>query len=419
MCVGHGTVWTPTFRAMSIIDRYAALVLDLDGVVFRGDDPIRGASTFLKRSRKQRPPMCFVTNSSARTPKEWAELCARHKLNVDADDILTSATATAELLRQSATQTAFVLGEFGLREALRTAGIGVVADAGEAEAVVVGWDRSLTYEKLRDAAAAIDRGARFVATNPDRMVPVNGGRVPGTGATVAFLRTATGVAPEIVGKPLTGMFELARARLGVDGPVLVVGDQVTTDVAAARAMGWDAALVRSGLDSWPQLVDATVTPTWVIADLSGLDGPEPPVVRHAREQDITAIRELLGASSFDVEGAAGRLRTTLIAESASGAVVGCISWELVETAAHLRGITVAQAERGFGTGSHLIARALQELRRDSVEWAYLLTPGADQLFEKLGFWRVHRDRVPEEILATAQYGGPADGAVALVRRLSS
>ncbi len=403
---------------MAIIDRYAGLVLDLDGVVFRGDEPIRGASAFLKRARKQRPPMCFVTNSSARTPEEWAELCARHKLPIEAKDILTSATATAELLRTSATETAYVLGEFGLREALRTAGVKVVAAAEDAQAVVIGWDRSLTYEKLRDAAAAIDRGARFVATNPDRSVPTKDGRVPGTGATVAFLRTATGVAPEIVGKPLTGLFELARTRLGVDGPILVIGDQVATDVAAARAMGWDAALVRSGLDSWPQLVDASVTPTWVIGDVAGLDGPEPPVVRHARESDLTAIRELLGASSFDVDGAAGRLRTTLVSESAAGEVVGSIAWELVDTAAHMRGITVAQSERGFGTGSHLVARALQELRREGVEWAYLLTPGADGLFEQLGFWRVHRDRVPEEILATATYGGPADGAIALVRRLS-
>ncbi len=404
---------------MSIIERYAGLVVDLDGVVFRGDDVIRGASTFLRRGRKNRPPIRFVTNNSARTPAEWAELCARHKLSVEADDIVTSATATAELLRAGGTEAAFVLGEYGLREALRDAGVRVVADADAADAVVVGWDRTLTYEKLRDAAAAIDRGARFVATNPDAMLPINGGRVPGTGATLAFLRAATGAAPEIVGKPMTGLFELAKAQLDVDGPILVVGDQVATDVAAARAMGWDAALVLSGLDSWSDLVTTAAVPSWVLADLAGLDGPEPPVVRHAREADLSAIRALLGASAFDVDGAAGRLRTTLVAESGQGAVVGTIAWELVGTAAHLRGITVAEDERGFGTGAHLVARALQELRGEAIEWAYLLTPGADGLFEKLGFWRVHRDRVPEEILATAQYGGPADGAIALVRRLSS
>jgi N-acetylglutamate synthase-like GNAT family acetyltransferase len=111
------------------------------------------------------------------------------------------------------------------------------------------------------------------------------------------------------------------------------------------------------------------------------------------------------------------LQSTLVAENERGEVVGTISWDLVGTAAHLRGITVTRPERGFGSGAQLISRALQELSNAGVEWAYLLTPGADTLFESLGFWPVHRDRVPEEILATAQFGGPASGATALVRRL--
>lgn len=400
---------------MAIIDRYAGLVVDLDGVVFRGDDLIRGAGTFLRRGRRPRPPTVFVTNNSARTPQEWVDVFEHNKLEADPARVITSASATADLVARSGSL--YVLGEYGLRESLRAAGATLVTEAADADVVVVGFDRTLTYEKLRDAAQAIDRGARFVATNPDRTMPVVDGRVPGNGATIAFLRAATGVAPEIVGKPMTGLFEMAERLLGVDGPILVVGDQVATDVAAARAMGWDAALVRSGVDDWPDLVAAPATPTWVLDDLSDLDGPEPPVVRHARESDLSAVRDLLETSSFDVDGAAGRLRNTLVAETGEGEVVGTAAWELVGSSAHLRGITVRQEERRFGTGSHLVSRALQELRSANAEWAYLLTPGADELFEKLGFWRVHRDRVPEEILATAQYGGPADGAVALVRRL--
>lgn len=400
---------------MAIIDRYAGLVVDLDGVVFRGDEVVKGAQTFLRRSRRPRPPIAYVTNNSARTPQEWSDLFDRNRMEVDPDHVITSAQATAHLVGPGRL---YVLGEYGLRETLRDAGAVIVPDAADADTVVVGFDRTLTYEKLRDAARAIDRGARFVATNPDPTMPVPDGRVPGTGATLAFLRAATEAAPEIVGKPMTSLFELAAKALGVDGPVLVVGDQMATDVAAARAMGWDGALVRSGVDSWQDLIDAESTPAWVLSDLSDLDGPEPPVVRHARESDLTAIRGLLEEAGFDVDGAAGRLRTTLVAET-DGGVVGTAAWELVDSAAHLRGITVSRDERRFGTGSHLIARALQELRTNNVEWAYLLTPGADELFEKLGFWRVHRDRVPEEILATAQYGGPAAGAVAMVRRLSA
>lgn len=399
---------------MAIIDRYAGLVVDIDGVVFRGEEVVRGAQTFLRRSRRPRPPTVYVTNNSAATPQEWADLFNRNRIEVDPGRIITSAAATAELVAPDGA--VYVLGEHGLLEALREAGAVVVEDAADADTVVVGFDRTLSYEKLRDAARAIDRGARFIATNPDPTKPVAEGRVPGTGATLAFLRAATDAAPEIVGKPMTGLFELAADVLGVEGPVLVVGDQLATDVAAARAMGWDAALVRSGVDGWPDLIDARSTPTWVLGDMSDLDGPEPAVVRHARESDLSAVRGLLEEASLDVDGAAGRLPRTLVAE-VDGRVVGTASWELVESAAHLRGITVTREERRFGAGSHLVARALQELRSSNVEWVYLLTPGADELFDKLGFWRVHRDRVPEEILATAQYGGPADGAMAMVRRL--
>ncbi len=400
---------------MAVIDRYAGLVVDLDGVVFRGDDIVRGAARFLRRSRRPRPPTVFVTNDSSRTPDEWAELFGRHRLDVPAERIITSAAATADLVARSGR--VHVLGEYGLREALRDAGATLVVDAADADVVVVGLDRSLTYERLRDVARAIQGGARFVATNPDRTVPVGSGTVPGNGATIAFLRAATGVAPEIVGKPMTGLFDLADQLLDVDGPVLVVGDQVATDVVAARAMGWDAALVRSGTDDWPELVTATASPTWVCDDLADLDGPEPPVVRHAREADLSAVRDLLAEAGFDADGAAGRLRETLVAVSGSGEVVGTVAWELVGAAGHLRGITVTREQRRFGTGSHLVARALQALGAQGVEWVYLLTPGADDLFAKLGFWQVHRDRVPEEVLATAQYGGPASGGTAMVRRL--
>lgn len=401
---------------MAIIDGYDGLVLDLDGVVFRGTELVRGAAGWLRR-RRNRPPMVFVTNNSSRTPEEWVEMFTSARIDVEPDRVLTSATATAELLVRGGASNVFALGEYGLRTALRRAGIKVVEDAAVAETVVVGFDRTLAWDRLRDAASAIERGARFVATNPDPRVPTADGTVPGTGATVAFLRAATGAAPEVVGKPMTGMLEQAGRVLDVAGPVLLVGDQLGTDVAGARAMGWDAALVRSGVDDLPELVAAPVLPTYVLSDLGAIDDAAPPTVRTAREGDISAIRTLLEQTGFDTERVAARLATTLVAETGEGRVVGTAAWELVGSAAHLRAITVDAAERGLGTATTLVATALHQLRGTNVEWAYLLTPGADGLFEQLGFWRVHRDRVPTEILDTAQYGGPADGGTALVRRL--
>ncbi len=404
---------------MSITDRYAGFVIDLDGVVFHADQVLRDAAQFLKRARRAKRPVVFVTNNSTRTPDEWVTLFERNKVPVEPDQILSSSIATAQLLAGDPPPSCYVIGEFGLTSALRQAGIQLVDDPRSADTVVVGWDKSLTYEKLRDACIAINLGARFVGTNPDTVFPTAEAAWPGNGATLAYLRTATGVAPEVVGKPQAPLFELAGERLGVDGPILVVGDQVETDVVAAEKMGWDAALVLTGVSSWASLIGAAATPTWVLPHLGDLDGPEPPVIRHAREADLSAIRGLLEASSFDVDGASRRLRETLVAENPDGAVVGTASWELLDTAAHLRGVTVDERERRHGTGSHLVARALDELSRTTVDWVYLLTPGADALFENLGFWRVHRDRVPDEILATAQFGAAASGGRALVRRLRS
>jgi 4-nitrophenyl phosphatase len=400
---------------MTILDRYAGLIVDLDGVVFRGDEPLRGASAFLKRVRKSGTPVVFVTNNSTRTPDEWVALFDRHRMQVDPDRVLSSAVATARLLRVDKPR-CYVIGEYGLRSALKAADVPVVDTAAGADAVVVGWDKTLSFDKLKQATLAISRGARFVGTNPDTVYPSPEGPWPGNGATLAYLRAATGVAPEVVGKPLTPLFEMAGQLLGVDGDVLVVGDQVATDVTAAEKMGWDAALVLSGVAGWTALVDAPAQPAWVVPDLTGLVGPEPPVVRRAREGDLSSVRGLLQRAGLDVDGAAARLQDTLVAETSDG-IVGTAAWEMVESAAHLRGITVAASERGHGTGSHLVVRALDELAKRDVAWVYLLTPGADELFEKLGFWRVHRDRVPEEILTTAQYGAEGSGAVALVRRL--
>ncbi|MDX1657939.1 MAG: HAD-IIA family hydrolase [Nitriliruptorales bacterium] len=401
---------------MSVIERYAGLILDLDGVVFRGHDPVRGVPGLLRRLRKNDVPVVFVTNNATRTPGEWVEVFEAEKMEVDPGQIVSSAVATADLLADGGHR-AFVIGEFGLVSALREAGVEVVDDQEEADTVVVGWDTRLTYDKLRDAATAIHRGCRFLGTNPDTIYPSPEGPWPGNGATLAYLRSATGVAPEVVGKPRTPLLEIAATRLGVDGPVLVVGDQVSTDVTAASNMGWDSALVLSGVDTWVSLIGAAASPTWVVQAAGELDGPEPPVVRPAKEADLSDIRELLRDVGFDESQAARRLSDTLVAEAPGGEVVGTAAWEMVDAAAHLRAITVAESERGHGTGSHLVVRALDELYRREVDWVYLLTPGADEMFLKLGFWKVHRDRVPDEVLETAQFGAESAGATALVRRL--
>lgn len=402
---------------MAILDRYAGVVIDLDGVVFRVEEPIPEAMGLLKRLGRDGIPTMFVTNNAARRPADWVRLFDRSGMTVEEEEILTSAMAAAWMLRTGPSPRTFVIGETGLNDALVRAGIPVVESADDVDAVVVGWDRRLTWERLKLATLAIHRGARFIGTNGDLVYPAPEGPWPGNGAALAFLRASTGVAPELAGKPQTPLFELAGERLDVDGRILVVGDQVSTDIVAASRMGWDSALVLTGVSDWVSLIGASASPTWVIRHLADLDGPEPPIVRHAREADLSRIHELLDATGFDIGGAARRLPETLVAEGPDGLVVGTVSWEPLGNAAHLRGITVAEQERGHGTGSELVARALDELLQHGVEWVYLLTPGAEKLFERLGFWHVTRDRVPEEVLETAQFGAADHHAHAMVRRL--
>lgn len=267
---------------MSVIERYAGLVVDIDGVVVRGQDAIPGVGPFLGRLRAQGKPTVFVTNNSTRPADAWVELFSQHGFAVDTWQVVSSAVATGDLLAASESR-CLVVGEYGLLVALEDAGVEVVEDPDDADTVVVGWDKELTYEKLRAAATAISRGCRFVATNPDPVYPAEEGLWPGNGAALAYLHAATGVAPEVVGKPRTPMLEIAAGRLAVDGPLLLVGDQLSTDITAAANMGWDSALVLSGVDSWESLQQAAVTPTWVARTFGDLDGPEQDVVRYAAE----------------------------------------------------------------------------------------------------------------------------------------
>ncbi len=254
-----------------LADPYDAILLDLDGVLYRWPEPIDGAADAVRALRDAGKRIAFVTNNASRTPAQVAERLASVGVDARPEEIVTSALATATLLAERGIGSAFVVGEEGLLEALGDAAIRVVdAFADEVDVVVVGFDRGADYTKLRDASVLVGRGVPLVASNADASFPAPGGESwPGAGALLAVIETTTGTRGEVVGKPESPLFERALVSAGGGRP-LVVGDRLDTDIAGAGRLGWDSALVLTGDAGREDLARSQWKPTFIIDDLSGL-----------------------------------------------------------------------------------------------------------------------------------------------------
>jgi 4-nitrophenyl phosphatase len=188
----------------------------------------------------------FATNNSTRTARDVAaRITGLTGYAAASEQVVTSAQATARHLA-GAVAAVFVIGESGLVAALTEAGIEIVTDGERCDAVVVGLDRSIDYDKLATATLAVRSGARLIATNTDATFPGPAGQLPGAGTFVAAMERATGVEAEPCGKPHEPMAELVAARVG-GRPVVMVGDRIETDVAFGRRHGWTTVLVLTGV----------------------------------------------------------------------------------------------------------------------------------------------------------------------------
>jgi HAD superfamily hydrolase (TIGR01457 family) len=254
-----------------LADPYDAILLDLDGVLYRGPEPIPGSPEAVERLRDAGKRLAFVTNNSSRTPEQVAERLDRIGIAADPGEVVTSALATATLLADRGTRSAFVIGEDGLRQALADVGIRVVdSPDGAVDAVVVGFDRRADYTMLKDAAVLVERGASLVASNPDPSFPAPGGEGwPGAGALLAAIEITSGVRGEVVGKPEGPLLRRALEQAGGGRP-LVVGDRLDTDIAGAARLGWDSALVLTGSTRRDDVKESRWEPTFVVDALADL-----------------------------------------------------------------------------------------------------------------------------------------------------
>ena len=251
-----------------------ALVLDLDGVVYRGDRTIQGAPEAIEAFRSAGKQLLFLTNNATRTESEIVEKLARHGVTTTAEEILTSARATTDLLleRDLGGSTVCLIGGNGIRSALTHAGFILLKgdDATKADVVVIGSDRTFDWEAMRVASEAVRRGAHFIATNGDPTLPMPSGLVPGAGAIIAAVEVASGRVAEVVGKPGLPMMRAAAARLSTATSIGIIGDQPITDLDGGRAMGWMTILVLSGVADAEEARGLDPQPDLVVANLAAL-----------------------------------------------------------------------------------------------------------------------------------------------------
>jgi len=248
-------------RMAALPARVRLVIFDLDGVVYRGRRPVPGARDLVLWLHDRGVAVRFATNNSTVSRAGYVDRLAEMGMRATAEEIVTSISATIEHLERHAPEVRSVLGigADGMREELAAAGFDVVMAAdleptrsGEPrtgfDAVIIGLDPSLDYGRLAVAMATVAGGARLIATNADARYPTEAGFLPGAGATVAALETATGTTPEVIGKPAPAMFTTILESVGVDGAsCVVVGDNPDADVVAARRSGCASILVLTGV----------------------------------------------------------------------------------------------------------------------------------------------------------------------------
>ncbi len=245
------------------------VLLDLDGTVYHGSEAVPGAIDFIERLKPRGIRHLFVTNRSSRSPQVVHDQLRSCGVPCEPHEVLTTAEATADWLGGG--RTVHCIGEQGLTEALTNRGCKLTEDE-RPDDVVVGFDSRLTYAKLATATRWIRAGARFIGTNPDRMINTEHGIAPGTGATLAALSAATGVEPTVIGKPEPIIIEIALRRLGLPREtVVMIGDNLETDILGGHRAGLRTAWILTGISSEGDLSDEAPRPTWIVRDYAELE----------------------------------------------------------------------------------------------------------------------------------------------------
>lgn len=269
---------TRTLRPMAdLVSGYDAALFDLDGVVYLGPEPVPGAADGLAALRSRGVQVAFVTNNAGRSPQAVVDHLTHLGIDASLADVVTSAQASARQMAADLSPGAvvYVCGAPALAEEIAAVGLVPVSDLEtQPEAVVQGYDPQMSQPRLDLACFAIQRGARWYATNTDATRPTDLGLVPGAGSQIAAVRAAVRVDPVVAGKPFPPLLNETVRRLGATRAIFV-GDRIDTDIQGAHAVGMDSLFVFTGAHGKHDLADAAVDgrPTALGWDLQALMAP--------------------------------------------------------------------------------------------------------------------------------------------------
>jgi 4-nitrophenyl phosphatase len=248
-----------------------AMILDMDGVLWRADAPIGDLPTIFQEIEAKGIKVAYATNNSTRTVDQYVDRLDKFGIAAEPWQVVTSALATARYLKERFPEggPVYLVGQDGIEKALLENGFSIQDK--DVIAVVAGMDNYLTYQKLRTATLLLRAGAPFIGTNPDRTFPTPDGLTPGTGTILAALQTASDVEPTVIGKPKATMFEQAMAALGTSpDETLVVGDRLETDIAGGQAADCPVAVVLTGVATPAEAQAWQPKADFITADLASL-----------------------------------------------------------------------------------------------------------------------------------------------------
>lgn len=257
--------------------KYSAILLDGDGVLWKSNDPVPGLNPFFDFLEEREIKWALLTNNNSRTAQSYIDRLGSYGVKAGKESIFTSSTVTADYLlgKYGVNANLHVIGMEGLTLALTDAGFrfthGEEQPEGDVDAVVAGMDLEINHEKIKIAMRLIHKGADFIATNTDASFPAADGISPGTGMVIGALQGASGIEPYIVGKPYPAIFQSALRALNAEiKDTLMVGDRLETDILGANQMGIHSAAVLSGITSLAEIQQKDIKPDFIYQDISDL-----------------------------------------------------------------------------------------------------------------------------------------------------